>query len=305
MRRPLRAVRACGGFLIVLVLTAYAAPALANDFDQFQNARAAYDSQNYALAADLFRGLLTDADAGDDRPLIIESRKYLAAAALFLGRKQEAQAQFEALLRVEPDYVLDPLAFPDEVGRLFSEVKARVDAERQRAQQDREKTQAAQAEQAARHARQLEQQRDGMSRLLSLASTERIEERHSRWIASMPFGIGQFQNGNDGLGLVLAVSEGSLLAISFASFLLHENLRGQDPNTPALRQDARTAEAVFRYTNQISLGLFTVLAVTGIVDAHLRFQPSRAYDRRRPLPPEVEGLRLSLGPGGLSLIGRF
>jgi tetratricopeptide (TPR) repeat protein len=288
--------------LLAMLVLARTAPARANDFDQFQNARAAYDSQNYALAADLFRGLLVEAAPGDRRPLVLESRKYLAATALFLGRRQEAQAQFEALLRVEPDYVLDPLAFPDEVARLFTEVKARMEVERAHNEQERAR---AQAEAAAQRDDAAKQQRQRLDRLVALASTERIEERHSRWVAAMPFGIGQFQNGHDGLGLVLAVGEGSLLAISVVSFFLHENLRGQEPNTADLLQDARLAENVFRYTNQISLGLFAVIAAAGIVDAQVRFVPSRHIDRARALPADVEQLQLSVGPGGLRLTGSF
>jgi hypothetical protein len=291
--------------LIALLTFAHAAPARANDFDQFQNARAAYDSQNYALAADLFRGLLLEAAPNDRRPLVLESRKYLAAAALFLGRKQEAQAQFEALLRVEPGYVLDPLAFPDEVARLFAEVKARMDLERVRSDEALARAQAEKAAEATRRGEEAKQQRERLDRLLALASTERVQERHSRWVATIPFGVGQYQNGHNGLGLVLAVSEGSLLAISIVSFLLHENLRGQEPKTDDLRQDARLAESIFRYTNQISLGLFGAIAVAGIVDAQVRFVPSRNFDRARPLPPDLEQLQLSVGPGGLQLRGSF
>jgi hypothetical protein len=298
--------RACPlSALVALLVLVNAAPARANDFDQFQNARAAYDSQNYALAADLFRGLLIESKPGDRRPLVLESRKYLAAAALFLGRRQEAEAQFEALLRVEPDYVLDPLAFPDEVARLFSEVKARMDLERVRNEQERARRQAEQAAQAAQRDQAAKQERERLDRLVQLASTERIQERHSRWVAMMPFGIGQYQNGHNGLGLVLAVSEGSLLAISLVSFFLHENLRGQDPNTDSLRQGARLAESVFRYTNWISAGLFGAITVAGIIDAQVRFVPSRTIERPRSLPPDLEQLQLSVGPGGLSLSGHF
>ena len=53
-----RCVRGCPRSRSRCLLLTRAAPARANDLDQFQNARAAYDSQNYALAADLFRGLL-------------------------------------------------------------------------------------------------------------------------------------------------------------------------------------------------------------------------------------------------------
>jgi tetratricopeptide (TPR) repeat protein len=278
------------------------ASAFANDLDQFQNARAAYDSQNYELAADLFRNLLAESAPDDRRPLALESRKYLAAAVLFMGRKHEAEAQFEQLLRVEPDYVLDPLAFPDEVALVFNEVKSRLSIERARTEEERLRAQAAQSQQKDQL---IKQRRENLDRLIELASTERVEVSRSRWIAMMPFGIGQFQNDHDGLGLVLAVSEGALLGIAITTFFLHEHLRGQHPDTPQLLENARTAETVYRYTNEISIALFGVVAVTGIIDAQLRFKPSSYHERQRMLPPDLTRFDLSVGPGGMSLTGSF
>jgi len=277
------------------------ATARANDFDQFQNARVAYESLNYALAADLFQGLLSTAAVSDRRPVIIESRKYLAAAYLFLNRKPEAEAQLELLLRAAPDYVLDPLAFPDEVARTFAAVKARLERQRMQDEQTRERETATKRGQQELEVRQ---QRDRLQRLIELASTRRVEEVSSRWIALVPFGVGQFQNDHNGLGLVLAVSEGALLAISITSYFLHESLRGQVP-TAADRDNARLAEATFRYTNQLSIGLFAVVAVTGIIDAEVRFVPSRSYDERRPLPPDLLKVQLAAGPTGVSVSGRW
>jgi hypothetical protein len=197
--------------------------------------------------------------------------------------------------------VLDPLAFPDEVAQLFSVVKARMAVERAQIEQERSR---AAAQQAAQRDEVAKQQRAKLDRLVALASTEQVEEKHQRWLAVMPFGVGQFQNGHDGLGLVLAVSEGSLLAISLVTFLLHEDLRNQMP-APDRLDDARLAETVFRYTNQISLGLFGAIAIAGIVDAQVRFVPSRIYNRSRALPPDIEELQVSVGPGGLQLRARF
>jgi len=81
---------ACLAALFAIVLAFRPGAARANDLDQFQNARVAYDSLNYELAADLFRGLLAESAPTDTRPLILESRKYLGAALLFLGRSDEA-----------------------------------------------------------------------------------------------------------------------------------------------------------------------------------------------------------------------
>jgi hypothetical protein len=286
------------GWLFAFAVAALPARARANDFDQFQNARVAYESLNYELAADLFQGLLRDANPDDRRPLVIESRKYLAATYLFLGRGGEAEAQLELLLRAEPDYVLDPLAFPAAFVKVFEAVKQRLERERKRVAQAHEQAAAADA---ARQRVGAERQRERMRRLVELASTERVEEVRSRWIAMLPFGIGQFQNDHDGLGLVLAISEALLLGTGIVTFALHEQL----PAIPEDRAAATDAEAAYTYINRISLGLFAVVAITGVVDAQVRFQPSRTYNRPRALPPELGRLHLRVGPGAVSVAGRF
>jgi tetratricopeptide (TPR) repeat protein len=279
-----------------------AMPALAraNDFDQFQSAREAYESLNYDHAADLFRGLVADAMPFDRRPLVLESRKYLAAAYMFLRRYSDAEAQFELLLQADHDYVLDPLAFPDEVVAKFNEVKARVSEERARSEQQRTEREAQERVQSELVDRQ---QKQRLGRLYALAGTQTIEQRNSRWVAFMPFGAGQFQNGDSGLGLLLAVSQAVLLSTTVVTFVLHESLR--DEPAPAVPEDARLAESAFRITNQVSFGLFMAVAVAGVVDAQVRYKPSRTYERPRALPPDLLELELSLQPSGVNLSGRF
>jgi len=283
--------------------------AQASELDQFQNARAAYDSLNYELAVDLFSGLLAEAAPNDRRPLVIESRKYLAASFLFVGRTADADRELRVLLTVEPDYVIDPLGFPAEVQRAFARVKAEMDERRAE-----DTSRRAAEEVASRHARERAKaaESERLERLIELARTERFVTERSRWVAMIPFGVGQYQNGHDGLGLVLAVTEGVLLAGSITAYAFHQNLRDQEPG-PGRFDDARLAEAASRYINQISLGLFAVVAVTGVIDAQLRFRENRVVELRRPLPPDLENLdkspRISLAPGptplGLSLSATF
>lgn len=282
--------------------------AYASELDQFQNARAAYESLNYELAVDLFSNLLADASPGDRRPLVIESRKYLAASYMFVGRPADGERELRVLLEVEPDYVLDPLSFPAEVQRSFSRIKAELSEERA----DRAAREAREAaEKKIAEERATEAERARLARLIQLARTERRITERSRWIAMVPFGVGQFQNGHDGLGLLLAVTEGVLLAGSITAWVFHDDLRGQNPASHKL-DDARLAEGAFRYINQISFGMFAVVAVTGVIDAQLRFRETVAVEVQRPLPPDLEPLdkakpsvSLGIGPLGLNLSGTF
>jgi tetratricopeptide (TPR) repeat protein len=293
----------CLWFLALLSNVLCAALVRANDFEEFDAARNAYESQDYARAARLFEQLGGgDTPSITNRSLLLESKKYLGASYLFLGKLPQAEAEFARLLRLDPQYLLDPLGFPEEVQRLFAQIKARLDSERRVAEEERRREE--------ERKKQLEEQRlhevrARWERLVALAQTEKVQEKRSRWIALIPFGVGQVQNGHGSLGAVLAVSEGSLLAISLVSWIIHENLRGEQPGD-SQRDEFNVTERVSRYTNQVSLALFGALALTGIIDAQARFQGDVEHTRRRTLPPELrEPPRISVGPRGLSLSIKF
>jgi tetratricopeptide (TPR) repeat protein len=273
--------------------------ARANDFEDFEAARSAYESADYAVAAQRFEKLGGgDTPALTNRSLLLEAKKYLGASYLFLNKLQLAEAEFERLVRLDPQYILDPLAFPEDVQRLFNRVKTRLDSERRVAEEEQRREQDRLARKEVDRV-QGEQQR--WARLTALAQEERVMEQRSRWIALMPFGIGQFQNGHGSLGAILAVSEVSLLLVSLVSWGVHENLRGTTPATDQ-RDDYNLTERVSRYTNQVSLGLFGVIAITGIIDAQVRFEGDAQRSRKRVLPPDLrDPPRLTLTPTSLRL----
>jgi tetratricopeptide (TPR) repeat protein len=289
----------CGCF----VWATQAAAVRANDFEEFESARTAYETQDYARAAKLFDALGGgDTPALTNRSLLLESKKYLGASYLFLGQLRGAEQEFERLLRMDPQYMLDPLGFPEEVQRLFAQVKTRLDTERKVAEDERRREE--------NRLRTLETQREQHDssrwvRMREMAETEHVSEVRSRWVAMVPFGVGQFQNGHVSLGAILAVSEGSLLAIGVVSWAVHENLRGLQP-TASERDEYSLTERATRYTNQISTALLAVLAITGVVDAQLRFQGTREYERKRPLPADLSmKTDFSVGPTGMQLRLRF
>lgn len=273
--------------------------ARANEFDDFQNARSAYDVGSYELSASLFDSLVGgDVPRLQNRSLVLESLKYLGASLLFIGQPDGAEEAFERLLRMEIDYVLDPLAFPQEVQTVFDRVKQRLMAQLEESREAEQAVAAARAREA--EVRRLAEQAR-LERLVALASMETVEEKRSRLVAMVPFGVGQFQNDHDGLGLVLAVSETALLGVSVVSYFLHDDLATQQPSKAQL-DDARFAERAFRYTNQISLGLFAVVAITGIIDAQMRFAGSQTFERPRNIDPELrKPFEVSATPTGVRI----
>jgi hypothetical protein len=98
-------------------------------------------------------------------------------------------------------------------------------------------------------------------------------EAKSRWIASVPFGAGQLQNGDDDLGWALLITETVLLGSSIALYVAHEDLRGGHvPSNEA--ESAVQEEAGLRIGNWVTFGLFAAVAATGIFEAHLTLEDS-------------------------------
>lgn len=271
--------------LLVLGGGLLARPALADDLTDFEKARALYEKRNYAGAVNAFMALVgTDPPRVSERLLQLESRKYLGAGLLFQGRADEARNQFRLLLMQEPDYTLDPLAFPKDVVSLFKNVQAEVQAEQRHL---REAEVQARAEQLRQQQQAAEAERANLQRLMTLAGDAETERKNSRWIATLPFGVGQFQNGHKNLGMALAVLESVAAVTSVATYLGHQQIADNRPSQDDLGE-TRRLESLWRKTNIASFTVFMALAVYGIVDAHARFVPSRVTSRTRPLPPDLQ-----------------
>jgi tetratricopeptide (TPR) repeat protein len=290
--------RACAAaFLLALQLVGLPRLAFANELDDFQRALRAYEIQNYRLSTELFEALVGGEPVRlQNRALLLESRKYLAASYLFIGRPDKSTQQFERLLRDDPTYQLDPLAFPEEVQEAFLNARQKIEKERAAAEEQKKR---ALDEAANRKKAERIDDREKIRRVFVLAQTERVEKLHSRWIAAVPFGVGQFQNGDSGWGTFFAVTEGITAAINVLSYFLHGGLKGQKPSD-AEQGEAKLAEGVFRYTNQVSFVLLVGLVAGGIIDAQVRYHPFEVTRRKRELPEELrETLKFTIGAGSI------
>ena len=299
-------------FLAALFAASAPTSARADDLSDFEHARASYDAQRYAEAVQKLELLVGgDTPRLTTRAIVLEARKYLGASYLFVARRVDAERQFTLLLRDDPQYQLDPTTFPAEVREVFAAVRARLEAEaRERAAaHDREEA-ARRAEEAARLLRDA----DRLEHLRLLASTETFVEEHDRWIAALPFGIGQFQNGHTGLGIAFAVAEGTLAATAITMAALHYALPSAtgyiDFEHPTLDMAAvRRLDTAYFVTNYVAMGLLAAVLVVGLVDAELRFVPSVTRTRPRIVAAETQpalpSATLSLGPGSATFSVRF
>ncbi len=285
--------------LVVLVVLAAPSVARAGEIDDFQHARDAYSAHDWARAVQAFEALVGSEPPALHTPLLIEeSRKYLAAAYVFAGRPDAARIQFERLLTADSEYDLDASQFPEEVVELFTSVRDRL---------RREADDAAERDAAAAA---LETERERARALLAIAESDvEASVETSRWLALVPFGAGQFQNGDDGLGWLFFTTEALFGLGAFGTLVAHQAIAGSfNPSDPssgvhsALRGRVNEALLATEITNWTCAGLFAVFAIVGIVQSQLDFHASRTIRTRHIVPDELRrGLDVSLGAGGLRL----
>ena len=266
-------------------MAAFALPVSADELSDFEAARRNYDKQSYAKAARGLESLVGGVIPRARNPVVrLEARKYLGATYLFLGKDGDAREQFRLLLEEDPDYDIDPVAFPEAVVETFQEVQAEVTAE---LAQKEALDAARQQRERASELEELIEQQQRIQALEELAATETTEKVNSRWIAALPWGIGQFQNENRKLGIMFAVTESAFLAASIATFIGHNSLRDENP-APSEIARAQRVEKALRIGNWVSVGALVSFYIAGVIEAEVRFKPVIRSTRKRELPEELQ-----------------
>lgn len=129
-----------------------------------------------------------------------------------------------------------------------------------------------------------------------LISHEAEIERVPRELMWVPFGVGQFANGQRGLGAVFLALEAALTVTCATTFALHQSI--YPPGGSFALDDYSQAQLAYslQLTNWISTGLLGAVILGGVIQAQIAWQPVR---RRtvvpRPVPRELEGARLMAG----------
>ncbi len=183
-----------------------------------------YDTGKYAEAARRANESLALANFSD--PQRVRLFEISALSAFNLNDLKSSQAAFLQLLRVNPDYILDPFAVPPPAIKVFEQVrKENADALNLVRQQialriDQNKRAAAELERL----RLEQEERKRRTDLLTNELTVRTIEKRSMLVNFLPFGAGQFQQGRVGWGAAFAVSEGLMAVLSIVSFFAIESL---------------------------------------------------------------------------------
>jgi len=259
-------------------VTAHAAPTQAEN-EAFRAGKKLYEDGSHAQAVQYFALAIDGPTPSIKDPILVnQARMIRGASDMYLGRIAEADLQFERILRGNPSFEPDTILFPPGVLDEFRRIRDKLDkeaAEKKAGDAATKKIAALEAQNA-----KLVTQVDGLK---AFARTERVVVRRSRIIASIPFGVGQFQNGDPGLGIFFAATEGLALGAATVSFFYHSSL----PRDPVDANEARSAAGAARVINWISLGAFVALAVGGVAQAHIAFVPESYETRTRPLPKSL------------------
>ena len=255
------------GPLLLLALELAAPPSA-----EFNRGKAAYERAEYSRAIEVLRPLLYPELRLETEGQVAEAHRMLGVAHLFEKQNELAGQEFRKLLQMRPDYRMDALLDPPQVVDFFNGVLREYEGE------------LAQIEQRRKQADLEERQRREAYERAKMGPTvvERHMIRNSFTVNFIPFGAGQFQNGQRKKGWGFLLSESALGAVSVGAFATNFALYGFRPKSPCVAQEMgpckidltnqHRSEALTR-VQVVSGGLFFAVAAWGIADAILNFKP--------------------------------
>ncbi len=259
-----------------------------------------------------------------DEASLVQWHKLAGLAAFNLKRTEQAQRHINALLRIDPDFALDPFVYPPTAVAFVEKQRTALAAELDRIRAERRAADAAAkraAEERAALAREAEEQRRQIEQM-SRQVTVRTVERRSFLVNFVPFGAGQFQQGRVAAGTGFAIAEALLAITSIVAYFaygsmietrtvtLDNRLGGPTTITETGIPANRTEEANVWRTLKIGAGLgFYGVWAAGVADAIIHHQDPVVTTRIEtpPPPPPPPQARIGPGPGmlGASVTIRF
>jgi tetratricopeptide (TPR) repeat protein len=253
--------------------------ALATPDADLKRARDRYEFGAYADAAGTLQQLLSrNPDLPEAQAL--EAWRILGFAEYQLGDTKAARAAFVHLLSIDPDQTLDPFLVPPPIVDFFDKVRAEAEPElaplRERKKQVKEQERL--AEEARRRLLAEEQVRTGPPSKIV------VVQEHVYLLNFLPFGVGQFQNGDTTKGIIIAVSQVVLGAINIGAIFAH-NAIADDPSrrcsvstptnctNPPIPDSDRALLQNIDIVKYVSAGLFWGVYVYGVADSLVHYVP--------------------------------
>ena len=234
--------------------------ALATPDADVKRARDRYEFGAYADAAGTVREMLSRSPQLGDRPA--------------------SRAAFVHLLSIDPDQTLDPFLVPPPIVDFFDRVRAEAEPElaplRERKKQLKEQERL--ADEARRRLLAEEQVRSGPPTKIV------VVQEHIYLLNFLPFGVGQFQNGDTTKGIIIAVSQVVFGAVNLGSIFLHNAIANDssrrcyvsNPNNcsnPPIPDSDRALLQNIDIVKYVSAGLFWGVYAYGVTDSLIHYVP--------------------------------
>lgn len=287
----------------LVLLMATSALAQGSPEREVELVKAVFDAGKYSETVALVRKALSVTNFTDGQR--IELHRMAGLSSFNLGDTASAKESFVSLLRLNPDYVLDPFIAPPPAIRLFEAVRKENADELGLVRQLMQ----VRAEQERRAAE--ERKKQDLER-----ATRRVVtiERRPMWMNFLPFGAGQFLQDRVEWGAAFAISEGIFAITSIVAYWAIEGLKVNledtiaDTNTaqgfyilkrrgiPSAAAPQRDAWNIVKWTTG---GAFYLAYALGVVDAVVHHTGDRVKETReqpQALRPRFE---ISPLPGGV------
>lgn len=244
-----------------------------------------------------------------DMAAVRRARGLYAIVLFTLKRPAEAKTQFKKLLLEDPTFSPSPADYPVDLIKLFAEAK--------KEHEDSAVQRTVQAQKAQKdYDDAVKLYDDWVDEMQMLASTESVVSQRSRWIAAIPFGVGQFQNDDVGLGVFFSSLEGALVVASIVTGAWQARLiecrakvdvcSGDDD--PIVVSELEDQIQTLQIVNLASVGLLGAAIIAGIIEAEVNFEPEIASPRARPVrtrPPKPvkPTVEVTSGPPNADIVG--
>jgi hypothetical protein len=265
--------------------------------EEFERGSVAFARGEYARTIEILGPLLYPEPRLEHEGEIAQAHRMLGVAHLFERQNAQAAEEFRRLLQLRPEYRMDPLLDPPLVVDFFNNIL-----------KQQESTLAEMARKR-KEAYEEEARRRGPAIVF-----ERRIVRNSFAVNFIPFGAGQFQNGQRTKGWLFLGSEALFGGVSVAAFATNFALYGVRPKINCVMAPAgetatgdngcspgyvpnsdRDRSQLILKVQMISGALFLATAVWGVIDALVHFTPMiEAPITPAPPAPAASGPRLGL-----------
>lgn len=261
--------------------------------------RLEYERGDYDAAVHTLVPLLYPSVTLPSEDAVVEAHRLLALSYLLQKKEVEAEQEATSLFLLRPTFQLDPIVDPPMAVSFFENVR------KQHADKIVELRERAKKDAAARAIEAERVKREHAERVY----IERTVEHHSRLIATVPFGVGQLQNGQTTKAALFASGEILFGALSLGGYLALEQKYPVDPGTNKRyfpTGEENTARALIGLQLGAGIAFWATLA-WGLIDAHVLFRREVVKTRELAQPPRgtKTSSSVTIKPGGLGLQGAF